>query len=410
MSVRMIEINSRYKGACCVCGAPFEKGSPISPAPDHRFVRHGAKMNQRSRWGHAACIRDAMDKIDGGSGMEMDVRENGGATNGDVESDANVGATELLRSALERVIDARFDSKSIGDLVSKGDLDSLLADFARREDLDDVIESVRKMRPVTNEIRIVASDGEHKQHVEGVTHKAFKDVVHLAANRINVLLVGPSQCGKTHLAGQVAQALGLSFAHISCTGGMSEGQLTGRYLPVGEGGRFEFVTTQFIRAYEEGGVFLLDEIDAADENVMLVINSATANGTLPLPNRVDRPVAHRHEDFVLLAGANTFGSGADREYVGRNQLDAATLARFQCGTIAMDYDEEMERTLVGDDEVVDLIQSYRKKMRAAGIRRLCTMRFMMDAAKMKRSGAWDMDRIKDAFFSGWSADERTRVE
>lgn len=39
--------------------------------------------------------------------------------------------------------------------------------------------------------------------------------------------------------------------------------------------------------YEEGGVFLLDEVDAADANVLLVINQALANGHLPVPNRTD---------------------------------------------------------------------------------------------------------------------------
>jgi cobaltochelatase CobS len=39
--------------------------------------------------------------------------------------------------------------------------------------------------------------------------------------------------------------------------------------------------------------------------------------------------------------ANTFGTGADRQYVGRNQLDESTLDRFRIGQIERDYDSEI---------------------------------------------------------------------
>ena len=129
-------------------------------------------------------------------------------------------------------------------------------------------------------------------------------------------MVGPAGCGKSHLAEQIAKALGLRFGSISCSAGMSEGQITGRLIPTGDGGRFEYQRSQFVEFYEEGGVFLLDEIDAADANVLLVINQALANGHLPVPNRTTNPQAKRHPDFVLIAAANTFGNGANRMYVG----------------------------------------------------------------------------------------------
>ena len=99
---------------------------------------------------------------------------------------------------------------------------------------------------------------------------------------------------------------------------MSEGQITGRLIPTGDGGKFEYQRSQFVEFYEEGGVFLLDEIDAADANVFLVLNQALANGHLPVPNRIGSPQAMRHQDFVLIAAANTFGNGANRMYVRPN--------------------------------------------------------------------------------------------
>ena len=118
---------------------------------------------------------------------------------------------------------------------------------------------------------------------------------------------------------------------------MSESQILGRLVPAGENGQFVFLSTQFLDAYENGGVFLFDEIDAADPNVLLVINSALANGHLSVPSRHEKPTAARHPDFICIAAANTFGHGADRQYVGRNQLDESTLDRFRIGTVPMDY-------------------------------------------------------------------------
>jgi hypothetical protein len=53
----------------------------------------------------------------------------------------------------------------------------------------------------------------------------------------------------------------------------------------------------------------------------------------------------------VCAAANTYGTGADALYVGRNQLDAATLDRFY--VVEMDYDRKLEAKLA-PEEVVHL--------------------------------------------------------
>lgn len=240
--------------------------------------------------------------------------------------------------------------------------------------------------------------------IEGKVHPQFEDVLTLAACRKNILLVGPAGSGKTHLAALVAEALGLTFGFISCSAGMSEGQLLGRLLPTGEAGQFTYNRSDFIRCYEEGGVFLFDEIDAADSNTLLVINAALANGHVALPNRIDNPVAKRHPDFVCIGAANTFGTGADRQYVGRNQLDESTLDRFRIGQIEMDYDADLERALCPDDELRNRLQAIRAGVRASRIRRVVSTRFLRDAHEMRQMG-WTIDKIEGQLFRGWSPDE-----
>ena len=97
---------------------------------------------------------------------------------------------------------------------------------------------------VPRAVEIRRPNGEAVRLEERV-HPQFDKVVKLASAGVNVMLVGPAGCGKTHLAHQVAKALGKTFGSISGSAGVSEAHLTGRLLPTGENGRFEYTESPF---------------------------------------------------------------------------------------------------------------------------------------------------------------------
>lgn len=239
-------------------------------------------------------------------------------------------------------------------------------------------------------------------------HASFDKTLKLASVRQNILIVGPAGCGKTKMAHQVADALNLPFGMISCSAGMSENQLTGWLLPTGDNGRFEYNPSGFVKAYENGGVFLLDEIDAADENTLLVINAALANGHMSIPQRTTNPIAMRHPDFVVIAAANTFGHGADMVYAGRNKLDGATLDRFRAGVVKMDYDTKMEISLV-DPEVLDWCWDVRRIINQLRLRRVMSTRVMLDFTKQKQQLGMTLDDFRESYFSDWTKDELSKM-
>ena len=191
---------------------------------------------------------------------------------------------------------------------------------------------------------------------------------------------------------------------------MSESQLLGRMVPAGKQGQFVFLGTQFLDCYENGGVFLFDELDAADSNVLLVINSALANGHLSVPSRHDNPVAKKHPDFVCIAAANTYGRGADRQYVGRNELDESTLDRFRIGTVPMDYDESLERQLCPDDELYVRLRGYRDRVQENRLERLVSTRFIREAYEMTSQWGWTYEEVDGQLFAGWRDDEIRKVK
>lgn len=270
---------------------------------------------------------------------------------------------------------------------------------------------LRASKPTAEVVEIQLKNGPKMvKKTTGLFHSAFKTILELAQARENIFIYGPTGCGKTHICEQVAEALNLSFSFVSCTSGMSEGIVGGRLLPVGEQGRFEYVQSEFVKAYENGGVFLLDEIDAADPNVLLFINSALANGKASVPNRQEAPYAERHEDFVCVAAANTVGTGADRLYAGRNKLDMSTLDRFQIGKILMEYDPRVEGVLCPDDELRAQLLKYRKSIQTHRLERAMSTRFLASAYKMKTKFNWSQEQIDKAYFSGWRDDEIGKVK
>ena len=289
------------------------------------------------------------------------------------------------------------------------------------------------------EVVLKDHEGSVVNSLKGLFHNQFEKMCQLAAARMNIFAYGPTGCGKTYTCSQLAKAFDLPFYFISCTAGMSEGQLGGRLNPSvpdavalmvqykefvkqkidpqaaatlasSMTNGFSYVVSEFVKAYENGGVFLLDEIDAADSNVLLLINAALANGHMAVPNRPSQPYANRHKDFICIAAANTVGTGSDRLYSGRNRLDASTLDRFQIGKIFMDYDTTVEQILCPDPVLYNHLSTYRKRIRENNLERAMSTRFMQDAFKMKSTCNWTHAQIDEAFFSGWKESEMKKVK
>ena len=241
--------------------------------------------------------------------------------------------------------------------------------------------------------------------IEGVHyHPKFKDIVEklqLNADKC-VYLCGGAGTGKTTLAEQVAEVMDLPFGFLSCTEGMSEAHLLGRMLFNGD-----YVASEFVTLYENGGVFLLDEMDAMDSNVAVVINSALANGKVSVPNRKDNPIAKRHENFFVIGAGNTWGTGqGSNMYSGRNKLDTATLDRFW--GVEVDYDVKLEKMLAVDSKMYDAVLELRKRVAEYGLNRIVGTRKFKDAGRCHANGK-DTKYVLDHITTGWTKEEINKV-
>lgn len=197
-------------------------------------------------------------------------------------------------------------------------------------------------------IKVVEYDGTRRK-IEEMTHECFETVLKFVAMNEPVFLTGPAGSGKNVICEQVAKALGLDFYFSNAV--TQEYKLTGYGDAMGN-----FVETQFYKWCVNGGVFMLDEMDASVPEALIVLNCAIANGYFDFPviGRVEL-----NKNCRLIACGNTWGTGASMEYVGRNQLDGATLNRFAC--VSVDYDKRIEKALAGENnDILELCRAFRK--------------------------------------------------
>lgn len=204
-------------------------------------------------------------------------------------------------------------------------------------------------------------------------HEKFNQILTQVQLDEPIMLIGPAGSGKNVAISQVADALG---QHMYYTNNASnEFKLTGF---IDAGGNYR--DTEFYKAFKNGGIFFLDEIDNSDPSALIVINSALANGYMAFPHET----IDRHPDFRIIAAANTWGRGADLQYVGRNALDGATLDRFD--NIFFDYDENLEQALYPNDVVLKFMWAFRNAVYKSKIPHIVSTRGIGKVYKKEING------------------------
>jgi MoxR-like ATPase len=166
-------------------------------------------------------------------------------------------------------------------------------------------------------------------------HFKKAEIQKLVSAGIATMLTGEKGSGKTTIAMDIAKTLNLHFYSISMTRQTTLSHLLGFVSVNGT-----YIESQLYKAATCGGLFLLDEIDAADANVILSLNTIE-NGYISFPTGV----VQIHKDFRMVATANP--QDEHHHYVGRSRLDAATLDRFDIVIIPLDLD--LEKSLVDTD-------------------------------------------------------------
>lgn len=239
---------------------------------------------------------------------------------------------------------------------------------------------------------IQVNNGVNTKQLTGLFHNKFEDILKIVNKGVPVMLTGPAGAGKNHTLEQVAEALCLDFYFSNAI--TQEFKLTGFIDANGV-----YQETQFYKAFKNGGLFFLDEIDASCPDSLIILNSAIANGYFDFPNgRVNA-----HENFRVVCAGNTYGTGADMVYVRRNVLDGATLDRF--AVIDFDYDEEVERQLAYDEELYHFVSALRKAIKDSSLRYIVSMRATINSTKLLEIGMTKKEVLKSVIIKNMQIDD-----
>lgn len=265
---------------------------------------------------------------------------------------------------------------------SRADLTRAVGEFAREEAARAVAEVAAATVPPVVEVRVA---GAPEVRVGGHTHAVLPDVLLTLGAGCHALLVGPAGTGKSMMARQAAEAFGQEFHALSLGPTTPMSKIFGYYDAHGN-----YHGTPFRRAFEHGGLMLLDELDSGHPGLLAELNQALSIRSCAFADGM----VGAHPDFRLVATANTYGTGGDRQYVGRQALDAATLDRFV--VVDVPVDEELEERVAlahapaRADDARRVLEEVRRLRATAAEKRLPVMfspRACIDAAKLLQAGA-----------------------
>lgn len=241
------------------------------------------------------------------------------------------------------------------------------------------------------EIMVKLPDGSAKS-AGGIQHEKFETILKYLTADVPVFMSGAAGTGKSSIAKNAAKALGLDFYFSGAVNDIYK--FTGFIDANGH-----YSKTQFYDFCVNGGVFFLDEMDASIPEVLVALNAAIANRYFDFPcGKVEL-----NENCRFICAGNTYGTGADAEYTGRYQLDAATLDRF--AVVDIDYSKDIFNAVTnGNKDLIAFIYDLRKACKAVGVNMILSYRCAQNVTAMESVGLDTASCIKQCIAKGLSKD------
>ena len=319
------------------------------------------------------------------------------------------GMDDFMKQLIAQVLGdfvPEVDATKVAEIVNDSIKEPLEIMAKATAEVADLRSAVDRLRPKVTQVTL--GDNEMNE-LDGIQHNMFSKVLSTISNGNHLYLVGPAGTGKSTIAENASQALGLGFSSKSCSSQSTEASLLGYMSAVGD-----YVGTSFRTAYETGQVFLLDEVDNGNPNILTVLNSALSNSFMAFPDGM----VTRHKNFVLVATANTFGNGATAEYVGRNALDKAFLDRFV--SLNIDYDADIEQAMLDSVKGLDgnigthwlqVVRKARANVANYGLKVVVSPRATLAGAKLLRDkDIWSMAEVMEStILAGVKDDQKAKI-
>lgn len=366
---KIIEIVAKFPSMCAKCGKRVPAGSTVF------WDRPNRKVYCPDCSGEATPTVE-VKKAEGTTEVEIDLDK----------------VRKIVNDEIEKTTTTTMDSKK--KEIQKGIVDEIAAAKKRvKDDLE------KEFGVIPKRIIVIEEKGKPPKKIKEITNVKVPDIITMVQADIPVFLIGEAGCGKNHMVQQIATALGMEFYFSNAI--TNEYKITGF---VDAGGKYH--ETQFFEAFTKGGLFFFDEVDASIPEVLVLLNAAIENRYFNFPHGK----FYAHPDFRIISAGNTYGTGANQQYVGRYQLDAASLDRFVM--VEVTYDEDVESIISnGDKELVEAVHTLRKVTAECGIKIILSYRAINQINKLHNVKKLAIeDVMKYVIVKGMSVDDQNIIK
>jgi cobaltochelatase CobS len=166
----------------------------------------------------------------------------------------------------------------------------------------------------------------------------------------NLLITGPTGCGKSSLIEQLCARLGRELYRVPCHGKLEFADLVGQ-LSILPDGSTKFVHGPLPLAMQNGAFLLLDEINFIHPSMIGALNTVLDGG--PLLISETGQLIMPHPDFRIVGTGNALDCGNDSPlYRGVQRMNLAFMQRFL--TLKVDYLDPKEEARMLNLAIPDL--------------------------------------------------------
>ena len=228
----------------------------------------------------------------------------------------------------------------------------------------------------------------------------FKTFDKARANKINVLIYGPTGPGKTTAVEAWAAERGLRMATVSGNASMESRQLFGGFIPDGNGsyGWIDGPVTDVVR---NGGVLLLDEMNFISPKIYTTLYPLTdGRRSITLLDHMGETIV-AHPDLTIFATMNP-------DYIGTTPLNFAMRNRFDI-QLFWDYDDAVEAKLVKSKALLLLIKQLRAEAAKGQYETPISTNMVMELEAFIEDADLGYDFAVENFIAHFGSDEQASV-
>lgn len=222
----------------------------------------------------------------------------------------------------------------------------------------------------------------------------------------NVLFIGETGTGKTALVEWFCWKNKLPYYRLVMNGGTTAEDIVGQMIPNPNGEGLIFIEQVLVKMMRQGGVFVFDEINAGQRDILHILNSLTDRERKIMITQKDGEVVRAVDNFLVVACMNP-----PSEY-DMTELPKSLKSRFT--PYYFDFDIKIDMKVLGNDEkkLIEFTKKIREARRNGIIETPLSTRDLIQFKVVRDTLGYEVAKqmLINKFQNGEKAEVKTEME